>query len=256
MGTGVASTFPALRDVAAEPPLALSYLPGQSNTLVISLSGVGTKRWEHPPIEFFKMASQERQNHVLFVSDASRSWMNAPGLARQLVAAVEETADQVNATRIVALGNSMGATMALHLVGLTRIDTAIAFVPQFSVHPKRIPEEKRWSFFRKQIKDWPFEEIKGLHADKTDIRIFHGGSPDERIHLDRFPRDPMAKHFVFPDMDHRLTFRLHKKRKLERIIEHAIAGRPWKLRRAVEDSGGMLREAFDETLPQRIKLAA
>ena len=180
MGIGVNSTFPGLRVVAVEPPLALSYLPGQGKTLVISLSGVGTKRWEQPPIEFFKMASQERQNHVLFVSDASRSWMNAPGLARQIVAAIE----------------------------------------------------------------------------KTDIRIFHGGSLDERIHLDRFPRDPRAKHFVFPDMDHRLTFRLHKKRRLERIIDHAIAGRPWKLRREVEDSGGMLREAFDETLPQKIELAA
>ncbi|MFX0544273.1 alpha/beta hydrolase family protein [Roseovarius sp. S1116L3] len=252
MGTGVSSTFPALRDVAADPPLALSYLPGQGDTLVISLSGVGTKRSEQPPLEFFKLASQAGQNHVLFVSDASRSWMNGPGLARQIVAAIEETADRSNATRIVALGNSMGATMALHLAGLTRIDTVIAFVPQFSVHPNRMPKEKRWSFFRKQIKDWPFDAITDLHADKADIRIFHGGSPDERIHLDHFPRDPRAKHFVFPDMDHKLAFRLHKERKLERIVEHAIAGRPWKLHRAVEDSGGMLRETFDQTLPQGI----
>lgn len=237
--------YPNLTELAAEPPLVLSYLPGQGDTLVVSLSGVGNARAEQPPCEFFKLASQEGTNHVLFVSDASRSWLNGAGLASAIVTAIEDTADRINATRIVALGNSMGGTMALLLAKLTRIDVAISVVPQFSVHPDRVPEETRWRVFRKRITDWPFEAVERLPTDHTQIIILHGGTHDERVHLDRYPRDRRAKHFVFPQMDHRLAFRLHRDRKLAPIVEHAIAGNPWKLRRAVERAGGIPREDFD-----------
>ncbi|EBA04574.1 hypothetical protein RB2150_10831 [Rhodobacteraceae bacterium HTCC2150] len=109
------SIDPNLMELAAEPPLALSYLPGQGETLVVSLAGVGSKRAEQPPCEFFKVASQEGAHHVLFVSDASRSWLNGPGLAAAIVTAIENAADMINATRVIALGNSMGGTMALLL---------------------------------------------------------------------------------------------------------------------------------------------
>lgn len=239
------SIDPNLMELAAEPPLALSYLPGQGDTLVVSLAGVGNKRAEQPPREFFKIASQEGAHHVLFVSDASRSWLNGPGLAAAVVTAIENAADMINATRIIALGNSMGGTMALLLAQITRIDVAISVVPQFSVHPERVPEETRWKFFRKQITDWPFEAVESLPTDHTQTIILHGGTRDERVHLDRYPRDHKAKHFVFPEMGHKLADRLHGDRRLTPIIEHAIAGKPYKLRRAVERAGGIPREDFD-----------
>jgi hypothetical protein len=239
------SIDPNLIELAAEPLLALSCLPGQDNTLVISLAGVGSKRAEQPPCEFFKMASQDGAHHVLFVSDASRSWLNAPGLAKVIVTAIEDAADMINATRIVALGNSMGGTMALLLAQITRIDVAISVVPQFSVHPERVPEEIRWKFFRNQITDWPFEAVESLPTDHTQTIILHGGTHDERVHLDRYPRDRKALHFVFPEMNHRLASRLHGDKRLAPIIKHAIADKPWKLRRAVESAGGIPREEFD-----------
>lgn len=239
----------ALRELAAQPPLALSYLPGTGDTLVVSLAGVGTRRDRQPPCEFFKLASQNGAHHVLFVSDASRSWLNGPGLAGRIVTAIEQTAEAVHARRIVTLGNSMGATMALLLAGITRIDTAIAFVPQFSAHPDRVPEETRWRYFRRQIADWPHEAVDTLPTGGAQVFIFHGGSADERAHLDRFPRDPGARHFVFPELDHRLALSLHRRGQLAPIVGHAIAGRHWKCRRAVESAGGLLREAFDASRP-------
>lgn len=239
------SVDPNLMELAAEQPLATSYLPGQGDTLVISLAGVGNKRAEQQPAEFYNTASQGGENHVLFVSDASCSWLNGPGLATAIVAAIENTADRINPVRIIALGNSMGGTMALLLAQITRIDVAISIVPQFSVHPERVPEETRWKFFRKQITNWPFEAVESLPTDRTETIILHGGTDDERIHLDRYPYDPEAKHFVFPKMGHRLAARLHGKNKLTPIINHAIAGRPWKLRRAVKRAGGISREDFD-----------
>ncbi len=226
-------------------PLAMSYLPGAGDTLVISLAGVGTQRGVQPPPEFFKISAGGGENHVLFVSDASRSWLNGPGIAARIVAEVERCAAEIKPARIVALGNSMGGSMALLLAGLTRIDTVIAVVPQFSAKLSRVPEEKRWAFFRKKIADWPFEAIDRLPTDRSEVYIFHGDTPDEAIHRDRFPSDPKAKHFVFPGMDHNLAKTLRRQDHLGEIMALAIRGKPWQARRAIARAGGVARADYD-----------
>ena len=50
----------------------------------MSLAGFGRNRNQVPPMEFIGTASGGGVNHVLFVSDTSRSWMNGPGLAEML----------------------------------------------------------------------------------------------------------------------------------------------------------------------------
>lgn len=229
-----------------DPPLVLSYVPGASDTLVISLAGVGRGRKTQPPVEFFQLAYQGGENHVLFVSDASRSWMNGPGLAEAIVATIEKVVREAGIQRIVAVGNSMGGTMALILPYLTRIDEVLAFVPQFSARPERVPEEDRWMFFRSKIRSWPFEAIERLPTDRCTVTILHGGSPDELVHLHRFPKDPKAKHFVMPELGHRLAYDLHKAGKLARIVGTVIAKKPWKCRRAIENAGGITRADFDD----------
>lgn len=242
----------SLSIVRQGPPLEISYLPGESDTLVISLAGVGKGRIEQPAVEFFQLAHQNRTNHVLFVSDASRSWMNGPGVAASIVNAIESVVAQSAIKRVVALGNSMGGYMALLLPNLTQIDAAIAFVPQFSVKPERIPEEQRWQFFRKRIKQWPFEAIESLPTDQSTVTILHGGTPDELIHANRFPRDPKAKHFILPHMDHRLAHRLHRAGKLQRIVSRAIEGKQWKCRRAIEAAGGIPIDAFEPSSSEKM----
>lgn len=234
-----------LQDIETAPPLGLSYLRGTDETLVVSLASVGSKRAEQPPPEFFKLASQGGKNHVLFVSDASRSWLNGSGLAERIVSAIERTAEETKAARIVALGNSMGGTMALLLARLTRIDTVLAVVPQFSVHPKRVPEETRWHFFRNQITEWPFEAVDDLPPEQTQTIILHGGTADECMHLDQFSTGPNTKHFVFPDLDHHLGRRLRKQKLLGAIVRRAIAGQNWRMRRAIQAAGGLSRAQFD-----------
>ena len=237
--------IPELRVLDGAAPLSLTYLKGRGQTLVISLAGVGTNPSEPPPQEFFELASQGGEQHVLFVSDASRSWLNGPGLAARIVAAIEEAAKRSDAKRIVALGNSMGGTMALMLAHLTRIDVVFAITPQYSVNPERLPEEKRWQPFRKKIVDWPFKAVDEFATAQTQTVIVHGGTDDECLHLDRFPRDPKVKHFVFPKLDHRLALRLHRRNQLAPIVDRAIAGEPWKMQRAIERAGGISREKFD-----------
>ena len=88
-------------DHLTAPPLYLSYAPGRSSTLVISFSGVGNRIDPVPTPEAIRLMGVDGENHVLFVSDASRSWMNAPGLMQTLKDAVAKLAAQINPQRVV-----------------------------------------------------------------------------------------------------------------------------------------------------------
>lgn len=233
-----------LVEVSADAPLLIQYLQGANDVLVVSIAGVGTKRTEQPPPEFYKLSRLD-ENHVLFVSDKSRSWMNGAGLADRIVTAIEAVVRDHGIKRVITLGNSMGGTMALLLPRLTKVDAAIAIVPQYSAHPDHVPEETRWRFFRKQITAWPFPAVDRLPDAPCETTILHGGDTLECHHLDRFPTANLTHHFVFPDHDHHLARELHRQGKLQRIIRQSILGHRYKARRVIENAGGMFRSAFD-----------
>jgi pimeloyl-ACP methyl ester carboxylesterase len=230
-------------------PLAFSFLEGSGKTLVISIAGVGTKRHVQPPPEFFKLASQGGAHNVLFISDASRSWLNGPGIAASIVEQIEFYSTKIDATRIVIIGNSMGGSMALALAGLTKVDAVLAIVPQYSAHPKMVPDEKRWLYFRRKINDWPYKAIDKLPTDICQTVILHGGTDDELIHLRRFPKDNKAWHYVFPEHGHRLAAQLHANGLLSAIVKHLIQGQPRKLRKAIRRANGITRAEFDLSNP-------
>jgi pimeloyl-ACP methyl ester carboxylesterase len=239
-------------DLVTRPPLRIRYLPGSGARLVVSFSGVGNKRHEEPPLEFFRLAhglgkgAGQGENHVLFVTDESRSWMNAPGLAEAVAATVTETAARIGASRVVAIGNSMGASAALILAALIPVDTVVAFVPQVSVHPDIVPEETRWTHFRNRITVWPHPQVPDLAGRATDVTVLHGTSADEMVHVARFPA--MTSHFLVPGQDHRLARALHAQGRLAPIITNAIAGRHTRARDAVRAAGGQRRAQYEQKL--------
>ncbi|MGO4914857.1 alpha/beta fold hydrolase [Pseudogemmobacter sp. W21_MBD1_M6] len=225
--------------------LMLRYMPGTSRHMVVSFSGVGNSRKEVQPAEFPGAASNNGENHVLFVTDIRRSWLNRDGLAELLVRYIEATARQIGAETVTALGNSMGGTMALHLSRLTQFDRVIAFVPQFSVDPRIVPQETRWMYHRKRIEVMRFNRVENLRQAGTSYVILHGGSEDELIHATQFPEGPNIHHYIFPDHGHNLARDLKKRSALSDVIGLAIADRPWRLRRRITALGGLLRQAVD-----------
>lgn len=233
------------------PPLHLRYSPGRSRRLVVSIAGVGRKRRQVPPVEFARIAHWNGENHVLYVSDESRSWLNGPGLAEFLVDAVKGVAEQIGAEQICVVGNSMGASMAMILAALMPIDHVVAITPQFSVHPERMPEEERWGYFRDRICDWPFPEMPDLRHTDSEITLLHGGSPDELRHALRFPADAGYWHYIFPHMGHELARILHDAEQLAPIVTLSLLGRNLRARRIVRAAGGMSRQKFDRlhTIP-------
>lgn len=235
-----------LEDVLITPPLLIRYLPGTSRTLVVSFSGVGNWGDTEPAHEFFNAAWDKGNNHVLFISDTNRSWMNTPGMAEAIFDSIKDTVNRINADHVAAIGNSMGATMALIMSELYNFNSVIAFVPQYSVDSNLVPEERRWKFYRKQIKHYSYPSVGLLSESDTMFFIIHGGSDREWIHAQHFPEGPMIAHFIFPDEDHHIAKRIKASNRLRKIIRFGINGRRWRFRQEIEGLGGILRPKFEQ----------
>ncbi|WP_420588091.1 alpha/beta fold hydrolase [Marivita sp.] len=220
-------------------PLRIRYLEGVGCDLIVSFSGVGTKRNVEPPPEFPGIASADRQNHVLFVSDKSRSWLNGDGMANQILCCIRATVDHINAERVIAIGNSMGGTMALHLSRFFDFERVIAFTPQYSVLENEVPEEDRWFYFRKQIRSYPFPRVEGLRPKTTKYYIFHGDEHRELAHAMRFPKAPGISHYIVPKTDHKVAAELRDRGALRPLMHNLINRKPRLFRKNLTDLGGI-----------------
>lgn len=236
----VAQGQTGLQEVLIAPPLRIRHLPGRGPRLVISLAGVGTEPGKEPPPEFYRMASDDGENHVVFVSDQSRSWLNAPGMADAIVAAVASLRDRLGITEIVALGNSMGGTMALHLARLIPMARTLALVPQYSADPALVPDEHRWLPFRRRIAAFPFRAVDTIATQGTHV-VLHGGTTGELRHALAFPQAPNLRHYILPRHNHNLARRLHDRGRLAPLVSAFLTGRLQVVDRRVRAMGGVAR---------------
>lgn len=234
-----------LQDLVIAPPLRIHFTPGEKDTLVVCFAGVGTARHAPPAIEMAGSATMGGRYPVMFVTDENRSWLNTPGMAQRITEEIARMARGLAATRIVGLGNSMGATMALHLSMVVDFDTVLALTPQYSVNPAVVPEERRWSYFRNRIEHFRFDRIEALRPERTRYAIVHGDGPGELEHALRFPQIPGVAHFILPGMDHNLAATLKTRGVLPPLVRAAIEGRGPRIRRLIEAQGGLYRSAYE-----------
>lgn len=228
----------------AQHPLYLSYLPGKSERLVLSFSGVGLPGEEIPAAEAARLSGWEGENHVLFIVDASRSWMNAPGLVENLLREVQALVARIKPARIVAFGNSMGGTAALIFAALFRVDAVLAISPQYSVNPEVMPKESRWQDYVGRIGSWRFPSAPDLTALPGEVMILHGSVNSELRHARRFSQAANIRSYVFKDFAHGLAARLKRKAHLQPILAAMILGDMAAASRAATAAGGVLLTEF------------
>ena len=227
-----------------DPPLHLDYLPGKSRMLVLAFTGVGNRIDPVPTPEAIRLTGWDGENHVLFISDASRSWMNAPGLVERLQTAVDRLVQAIQPDRIVAFGNSMGGSAAMIYASVARVDSLLAIVPQYSVRSDLVPEERRWTHFRQHIVEWRFPAVPDLTGRDCQAMVLHGGEQHEIIHARRFKIGPGVDHYIVPRYGHALAKGLKSTRHLRPLMTHVFNGEMDKARAVVDSAGGLLAAEY------------
>src|SRR6185437_14190786 len=91
--------------------------------------------------------------NVYYVTDKRRFWYN--GIENRILDILNAHLTERHTKRVLALGNSMGASAALMFASrIEQCKHAIAFAPQSSAHPDLVPFEDRWDNYRSKITEW------------------------------------------------------------------------------------------------------
>lgn len=203
---------------------------GRSQRLVVSFSGVGRDRSQLPRLEFGRTASANGRDHVLYIADPARSWLNQPGLIEEIAGLVETEAAQVGATQVVAMGHSLGGFSALVLGGFTRVDVALALSPQFSLDPEIAPDEGRWMMFRQHFPRLRIRQAADHMAASTQHYILFGRHYRELPQRRLMRPAPNAACFLLPKVRHDSVVKLYHAGILDEVVQLAFDGRSRRLR--------------------------
>lgn len=231
------------------PPLSVDFCDGAGEDLVISFASIGHDPQRPPSPEFVATAlgrgTAAAGRRAMFVSDASRSWANAPGFELALHRALAEVRARAPVRRIAAIGSSMGAFSALVAAQILPVDVVLAISPQWSVLPGAVPGEERWARWRAALpaalrwREAPLPAPGGAWAV-----LFHGARDDLAQAL-RFGEPAGTDHLLFAEQGHSdLAAHLKARGALAGLLEAALAGDRRRLLRIAASAGGVRRARF------------
>ncbi|NPD20726.1 hypothetical protein [Alterinioella nitratireducens] len=98
-------------------------------------------------------------------------------------------------------------------------------MPQFSVRPKVIPKEARWSEYRAAISDWRYSSLQDRFSPETEYFLFSGRKGPDWRQWRRFPEAPNISNVLFSDLGHGVAKHLKRTGVLNPIIAACFEGR-------------------------------
>ena len=200
-----------------EDDLQVSWLAGRGDCMVVSFTGIGHRQGEWQRIEFPKIASADGENVVVFVTDRRRTWYNGAGLIERITGAVLGLAGRLGIRRIATLGNSMGGYGAVLFANRLGAEQAIAFVPQFTMDDRVLPEP-RWQDYKAGMPGFAVASLAECMGPPCRFFVLHGGRGQDRRHWLRFPAGGHIRHWVLPLNTHAAATRLHLDGRLDPLI--------------------------------------
>ncbi|MFN4019887.1 MAG: hypothetical protein ACK4IC_05160 [Erythrobacter sp.] len=155
---------------------------------------------------------------ALFVSDLKRTWYNGFPAERL----TDILAPFCTGKRVVTVGNSMGGFGALWATTILPVDTAIAFAPQYSLHPELVPGETRWREFTEAITHFRYPSL--ADAFTTGARIFTINGDDDREHWINFPARPGCENVLIRNSGHDPARLIKQSGALPALLQTCLGG--------------------------------
>lgn len=209
--------------VCDDPDLRITRYAGETDMAVVAFTGIGHGMGAIQQDEFVGTAMGDSRNHVISVVDRDRSWYSAPRIAERILIALRQLRSELGLRRIVCLGNSMGGFGALLFAERLGADTAIGFVPQYTMRLDF--GERRWAKFREHMVDANMETLGPHLTGRTRAyTVFGADDLRDRMHLQRIKTNCIARVHLVDGCDHtNLTRDLKRRRILAPLIAAMIA---------------------------------
>lgn len=215
-------------------PLRILFLPGPAEVLVLSFASIGHDPQRPPSPEFIGTAT-DGERPALFICDESRSWGQAEGFIPALEQALAVVRARQKLTRIAALGQSMGASMALLAAAHLPVDAVLAVGPQSFLGP----EEPRWQPWAGRLQH-PLAATPPPRDGQRFVLIH--GLNDDRAQARGFAPAKGLDHILYPGLTHStLCPHLRQRGALKGLVASLIAKDRRRLIRIAASAGGHLR---------------
>ena len=211
-----------LRDDAG---LRLWRMAGETQRLVVCFSGVGVDADLPPPPEWQRLVAWTPRDHLLFVSDPGRTWLNREGLIEEIVDAIEAEVDHCGAVQVCTLGHSMGGFAALVIPAFTQVDVAVAMSPQYAVDPAVVPDETRWAQYRDAIAQYRVSNAADYIVPECRYYVFFGRHPREAVQRNLAQPSENLELYVMPGTHHNTPQRMKAAGVLDTMISACFAGK-------------------------------
>jgi len=206
--------------------LRISFIPGNmpQAAAIVSFAGLGHGLGGLQFEEFARtLTGQPRQHDIYFVIDKNRSWYNRETDKLEAV-----LLPRLAGRQLITLGNSMGGFGALLFAARwPACDAAIAFVPQYSMHPLIVPGERRYQEWARAITLWRFPACVLQTPPACRRLVFFGLGEDQDIEhyeLFRAARSPGLEVFGIDNITHDLAWHLRAQGALRPLFDAIIQG--------------------------------
>ena len=132
------------------------------------------------------------------VMTKTSNWYPGAEMAK-IAAPVREVLDRFD--DVLTYGSSMGGYAALKFAGLLGATHALAFSPQFTIEPERVPFDPRWSGFYRS--DWhDRSQIGRTDVARHSYMVFDPYFPYDRGHADLIARHAGVEAVRVPYSEH------------------------------------------------------
>lgn len=223
--------------------IQISRHSGESRRLVVCFAGIGLEEDRVPKIEFANVATGGGADTALFIADPTRSWMNAPHFVETVVEFVTYAAAEVDAKEVLTLGHSLGGFAAMVLPAYYPIKSAVAFSPQYSVHPQIAADDPRWMEYRGAIRKFRIPELGPVLTDRTSYYVFHGDHTDETPQRERFPQRANLHHFIIPGAEQRVSRVIKRRASLMDVVHQCFDDAPEAVEQSLQHLNVFRRQA-------------
>lgn len=163
--------------------LKISCLPSEGENIVLCFTGIGHSLGGLDVQQPEFAGTGLRLGMPVFVTDKTRSWGNRI----DFVQVAQILGPFMARKSVFALGNSMGAFLAIAASVELPIRHVLAFAPQFSVDPAIVPDEIRWKKYRDHITQFRIPSLAGRFRPDCHYDIFVGDDPVEEMHWRNIP---------------------------------------------------------------------
>lgn len=185
-----------------------------------------------PIFEFKKTLNENIDCHKIFIKDSKQSWYykGANGLGNninELKNDIEKLIKEINYSKIITIGSSMGGYAALLFGSLLKVNSIIAFVPQTFVdkETREKHNDERWPKQMKSVHEHNqnYYDIINLNFTNINTQIIYGKNDKlDTIHTKRMNKHKSIN-IIRYDANHQTIFKILKeKNQLIDIINKSI----------------------------------